>query len=70
MDTWKVPAGVCLGLKPNVINKDIKINLPEYLLKTLEPMKGIIEFRSERVTRRSAEELLEHRFFRSVFPLG
>jgi hypothetical protein len=44
MDTWKVPEGVCLGLKLNVINKDIKINLPEYLLKTLEPMKGKIEF--------------------------
>ncbi len=38
IDNWKVLAEVNPGLNPNVINEGMKINIPESMLKTREPM--------------------------------
>ena len=38
IDNWKVLAEANPGLNPNVINEGMKINIPEYMLKTREPM--------------------------------
>jgi hypothetical protein len=38
IDNWKILAEVNPGLNPNVINEGMKINIPESMLKTREPM--------------------------------
>jgi LysM repeat protein len=38
IDNWKVLAEANPGLNPNVINEGMKINIPESMLKTREPM--------------------------------
>ena len=38
IDNWKILAEVNPSLNPNVINEGMKINIPESMLKTREPM--------------------------------
>jgi len=38
IENWKVLAEVNPNLNPNVINEGMKINIPEFILKTREPM--------------------------------
>jgi len=38
IENWKVLAEVNPNLNPNVINEGMKINIPESMLKTREPM--------------------------------
>lgn len=38
IDNWKVLAEVNPNINPNVINEGTRINIPEYMLKTREPM--------------------------------
>lgn len=38
IDNWKILAEVNPGLNPNVINEGMKINVPESIMKTREPM--------------------------------
>jgi len=38
IENWKVLAEVNPNLNPNVINEGMKINIPESILKTREPM--------------------------------
>lgn len=38
IDNWKILAEVNPGLNPNVINEGMKINIPESILKTRDPM--------------------------------
>jgi hypothetical protein len=38
IDNWKVLAEVNPNINPNVINEGMKINIPESMLKTREPM--------------------------------
>lgn len=38
IDNWKVLAEVNPDINPNVINEGMKINIPESMLKTREPM--------------------------------
>jgi hypothetical protein len=38
IDNWKILAEVNPGINPNVIHEGMKINIPESMLKTREPM--------------------------------